>query len=168
MLHLFKTPPLFTSGPGKDYPIDPTILNFNNPACTAITCLDGDNIRLTLEYDAGYSIAVGNGIRVSTGVKNEVVILCTGAATITPDITAIKFSVDYAQNKKSRVITFIMDSAGYTLNCRQVIIESHTQYVQNDDGTRRSLEETIDVYRKSAPNMQEWLNNLKKQRDAKK
>lgn len=164
---VFKKKPLLFSPPAtcSEYPFTPCTLLSSNPTCTNVTNLEDGNIRLTLKFESGVSVSIGLGIRVSIEATNEVSLLCVGNTQISADTTVDQFKVSYANNKKDRIVTFLYtDASKYRLTCKQVIIESHKQYCESENGTRTSVWEVAKQYHNNAPNMRNWLNEMKAKR----
>lgn len=147
------------------------MISLENLVKQEATCISNEqigthSIRLTLEFEHSFSASIGNGLRVAIGLTNNVVVVCTGVLSLVSEQGTPQKGIFLSNDKQHRVLTVTTtDNTTITVTCKVIQVEKHTQYVANEDGSRSSIGETIEQYRRKAPELQQYLNELKRKRD---
>lgn len=167
MLQLFTKPKLFTPC-NKDLKyLASQLTDGTGISVESITQLPDNNIHIQLTFESTFGFFVPPGLRISLGVTNEVLLLCTKVKScITNDIPA-KFAVSFEKGNRRRKVTCSAPTGEtYKMTCRKVFIESVERYCISEDGIKTPLSEMLDNYKDSGPKLRAWLTELKQQRDA--
>lgn len=167
ILQLFRKPSLFNPA-GKHLGYLARELSYGNYITVeSITQLPDNNARISLTFESSFGCFVGAGIRITIAVTNEVMLLCTGIEQYERVDSAENFQVSFSNRKRRRELTCTLPNGeSYHITCKRVLIESHEQYCCDEDGNKTPLDKALQQYKNSGPQLREWLNELKKKRDA--
>lgn len=167
MLHLFRKPSLFAPAGRQLGYLAKELTYGNDITVESITQVPDNNARIRLTFESSFGCFVGAGLRITIAVTNEVQLLCTGIEQYERVDSAENFQVSFSNGKRRREVTGTLSNGeSYHITCKQVIIESHERYCCDENGNKTPLDQALQQYKESGPQLREWLNELKKKRDA--